>query len=273
MPTFCRAPHTSLAIKRMFEPYRRIFHEFTSHPVWNLLLLVGFIVSMVDAVRRLALKNSRDLANAALTVKIASVPFVVINLVVLLGLFVVGAGMVIFGGGFLVVAGVIGSVLTYLAMLSTSVYLWAAVAQLRRERAISIGLTVLYVILSLLPFIDIAAGILVFGHSRRRPRLALTVVLLLACLVVMAAGVGLFFLYGGFDPPHIYYESSTDAALKTSFTIIIPVVMFAVGIAGVIATIIVNARPRSALRIEAQRTALQVAVAAAADQRDQISAS
>jgi hypothetical protein len=61
----------------------------------------------------------------------------------------------------------ISVVLTYLAMVSTSVYGWASVRALRREGRISRGLAVLYSLLLLVFVADIVAGILLFAHSRR----------------------------------------------------------------------------------------------------------
>ena len=71
-------------------------------------------------------------------------------------------------GSVLVLALIAGSVvLTYLTMLSTSVYGWASITVLRRERRIGTVLSVLYTILLFIFVADIVAGILLFAHSRR----------------------------------------------------------------------------------------------------------
>ena len=158
---------------------------------WNLLLLVVTIMVIVDSIRKLRANETKQLAIGAFLVKLAAIPFFALNFVVLALLFVTGGLIFVVGGMALWVVVVIGSGLTYLAMLSTSVYAWAAIAQLRRERTIGTGLAVLYTLLSLVFVGDIATGILLFGHYRRRPRLALVIVLLAFGLVMAVAGVGI----------------------------------------------------------------------------------
>jgi hypothetical protein len=212
---------------------------------WNLLLLVVTVIVIVDSIRKVRAKKTRTLATDSFVVKLASIPFFVLNYVVLVVLFVGGAAIFLFGGMVLWVAVAIGSGLTYLAMLSTSIYVWAAIAQLRRERIIGTGLTILYAILSLIFVTDIAAGIMLFGHSRRRPRLALVVVLLSTGLAMIT--LGLLFMLGivGFvsEPKYDPYMS-----VWISFVV--------AGIVVVLATAIVSVVKRSTLKLEAQRAAL-----------------
>jgi hypothetical protein len=204
---------------------------------WNLLLLIVTVIVIVDSIRKVRAKKTRQLATDAFVVKLASIPFFVLNYVVLAFLFVGGAAIFLFGGMVLWVAVAIGSGLTYLAMLSTSIYVWASIAQLRRERIIGTGLTILYVILSLIFVTDIAAGIILFGHSRRRPRLALLIVL--ASFGVSMIAVGVF-----------AFVSQLDIAGLLSIGV--P----AVGLAALVTAALVAVLQRSSLRLEAQRAAL-----------------
>jgi hypothetical protein len=131
-----------------------------------------------------------------------------------------------------------------LALLSTSIYPWATIAQLRRERAIGIGLTVLYTVMSLIFVTDIVAGVLLFGHSRRRPRVALIAILLSVGLLALAFGlVGIFI-----DDPTFKYgpEPITLGGY----------IVAGVGIAVILPTVIVSFVRRSTLRAEAQQAAL-----------------
>jgi hypothetical protein len=217
--------------------------NFVIAGAWNLLLLVATIISIVDGVRKFRAKETRALATDALVVKLASIPFFVLNYLMLAFLFLGGAAIILFGGPLLWLAGAIGSGLTYLAILSTSVYTWAAIAQLRRERIIGTRLTVLYAIMSLIFVTDIAAGVMVFGHYRRRPRLALVVLLLSVGLVILAFGIVVFSLdptfVDGFDP-------ISGAGYVVAF----------IGIAVIIPTGIVAIVRRSSLRAEAQLAGL-----------------
>jgi hypothetical protein len=214
---------------------------------WNLLLLIATIITIVDSALRIRAGKTKQVATDAMVVKLVAIPFFILNFYVLAEFFVVGGITLIIVIGFalwIVVA--IGIGLTYLTMLSTSIYLWAAIARLRRERIIGTGLTVLYVILSLLYVTDIAAGVLVFGHSRRRPRLALALVLLSAGAVFMVYGIwtliGLFGdgLGAGWNDPSIYLQW------------VIPV---GIGGAVILATVVVCVIRRAALRLEAQQAA------------------
>jgi hypothetical protein len=201
---------------------------------WNLLLLVVTIIVIVDSIRKVRARKTRMLATDAFVVKLASIPFFVLNYVVLAVIFIGGAAFFRWGGMVLWVAVAIGSGLTYLAMLSTSIYLWATIAQLRRERVVGTGLTILYAILSLIFVTDIVAGILLFGHSRRRPRLALVVVLLSTGTAVIAPGLLLLSAYG--------YTTFTGVVLL-------------IGAVVILTTAIVSVVKRSSLKLEAQRAA------------------
>jgi hypothetical protein len=217
---------------------------------WNLLLFITTVITIVDGVLRVRAGKTRALAIDAMIVKLVAIPFFVLNFYVLAEFFIFGGLTIAFGIGlafWVVVA--IGGGLTYLTMLSTSVYLWAAIARLRRERIIGTGLTVLYMILSFLYVTDIAASVLVFGHSRRRPRLALVVLLLSvgALFVTYAIGTLTDGQGAGWNDPSIFLQW------------VIPLV---IGGGLILATLIVSVIRRSTLRLEAERA--RVAAAATA---------
>ena len=154
--------------------------------IWNTLLLVvtGFVI--VDAVRKVRTGRTQELATGTLLVKLAAIPFFLLNFFVLAVLAFGGLIIIVLGGVILLFAVWIGIGLTYLTMLSTSVYAWATIARLRREKTIGSGLSVLYTFLTLGFITDTAAGILLFGHARRRPGLALTIVLIFTGAILAA---------------------------------------------------------------------------------------
>ena len=156
---------------------------------WNTLVFAVTALAVVDGVRKVRTGRTRELATGALLVKLAAIPFFVLNFIVL-GVLALG-GMVVFilGGVVLLFAVWIGIGLTYLTMLSTSVYSWAAIARLRREKTIGTGLAALYTILSFGFVTDTATGVLLFGHSRRRPGLALVIVLVTVGAVLAVPGL------------------------------------------------------------------------------------
>jgi hypothetical protein len=162
---------------------------------WNLLLIIVTIVVVVvvvDSIRKIRAKKTQLLATDVLVVKLAAIPFFALNFVALLMLTIFGAGMFLFGGLVLWVVAGVGIGLTYLAILSTSVYAWAAIAQLRREGIIKPWLAVLCAILSLIPVTDTATGVLLFGQARRRPMLALVIVMLSFALTFASVVLGLY---------------------------------------------------------------------------------
>ncbi len=135
---------------------------------WNVLLLVVMILVIIDSVRKVRAGKTRELGTGVFAAKLAAIPFFLINFAIW--------GLAAFGGTVLLVKGIgiailaavaVATVLTYLAMISTSVYGWAAVASLRRERRIGRALAVLYSILLCVFVADTLAGILLFAHSRR----------------------------------------------------------------------------------------------------------
>jgi hypothetical protein len=158
---------------------------------------------VVDSVRKVRARKTRQLATDVLVVKLAAIPFFVLNFITVSFIALIGVAMIQFALPFLAVAS-IGSALTYPAMLSTSVYAFATVTQLRRERLVGPGLAILYVILSLIYVTDIVAAILLFGHAKRRPTRALVIVMLSLGLILMlsfgstiaAWGVGWFGVTG-----------------------------------------------------------------------------
>lgn len=219
---------------------------------WNLLLLVVFIISIVDGVRKIRTKKTRELGTGAMIVKLASIPYFVANFIVLAFLSVEGLAFFFFtAGGFLVVVW-FGIVLTYLTMTSTSVYGWVAIVALRREGKINRVLTAVYAILLFGFFTDVAGGVMLFGHSRRRPRFALIVMLLVTGAALIALGLfGIVTLPGfarSIDLPPAFYTLGA-----------IPVIMLVLGIAVIAGTVVAGVVERSALRAETQQAALATA--------------
>ena len=157
--------------------------------VWLLLLVIVSVVVIVDSIQKVRARKTRQLATDALVVKLVAIPFFVLNFVLIALLFIGGATMFHFGLLVLWVPAAIGFGLTYPAMLSTSIYAWAAIAQLRREGIIKTWQAVLYAILSLFYVTDVAAGVLLFGHARRRPTLALVIVMLSSGLLLAGLAI------------------------------------------------------------------------------------
>lgn len=155
---------------------------------WNILLVVATILVIIDSARKIRAGKTRELATDIFVVKIAAIPFFLINFAVLFMVAVVGVAALVAGGIVLVAFVPLEITLTYIAMVATSFYGWASIARLRRDRVISTGLVVLYSILLLVFVTDIVAGILLFGHSRRRPGLALAVVLLVLGVALAVPG-------------------------------------------------------------------------------------
>jgi hypothetical protein len=197
---------------------------------WNTLLIVVTALVVVDSVRKVRAGETRKLATDLLAVKLASIPFFLLNFFVLAYLAIGGAVLIVFGGFVLLIAVAIGSVLTYLTMLSTSIYAWAAIARLRRERVIGTGLTVLYMFLSFVFVTDIVAGVLLFGHSRRRPGLAVVVVLLSFGLILVVLGSQSFDPVAGryFDLEWLIYVGVIGIALILATVVISLVRLFVV---------------------------------------------
>ena len=140
---------------------------------WNILLLIVTILVIVDSVRKVRQGKTAVLATDVFVVKLVAIPFFVVNFATMATLGLAGSLILIFGGVILLAIAITSIGLTYLAMLSTSVYGWASIVRLRRERRIGTGLAVLYTILLFIFVTDIAAGIMLFGHSRGRPIAAL----------------------------------------------------------------------------------------------------
>jgi hypothetical protein len=134
---------------------------------WSALLLIVAILVIIDSVRKIRAGKTRELATGVFIVKLAAIPFFLINFAVVGRDAFAGSLLFVFGGGILLAPAVVGGGLTYLAMLSTSVYGWASVVQLRRERRIDTRKVVLYTFLLLIFVWDIAAGILLFADWRR----------------------------------------------------------------------------------------------------------
>jgi hypothetical protein len=239
--------------------YYTIQWNFVIAGAWNLLFLVATVIAIVDSIRRIRAKKTRQLATDALVVKLAAIPFFILNYVMLVFLFFLGGAALLFGGPLLWVVVAVGSGLTYLAILSTSVYVWAAIAQLRRDRIIGTRLTVLYAILSLIPVTDVAASVLLFGHYRRRPRLALVAILLSIGLLALVFGLII---------------TSVNPAFKTGYDPITlgGYILAIVGMAVILPTAVVSIVRRSTLRAEAQRATVAREPSADSETSDRVPA-
>ena len=152
---------------------------------WNVLLLVVTILVITDSVRKVRAGKTRELATSVFIVKLAAVPFFLLNFASLAPLVVVGT-MKLIVPGFIVMA--ITVPLTWVAMLSTSIYGWATIIAMRRERSIRPAQIVLYSLMLALFVVDIAAGVELYGRSRRRPGVGLVIVLLTFWVILAIPG-------------------------------------------------------------------------------------
>ena len=199
--------------------------------VWITLLCVVTALVVVDSVGKIRSGQTQDLATDGLVVKLVSIPFFLLNFVVLSLVGVIGGAIILFGGFVLLFAVWVGIGLTYVTMLSTSVYVWATIARLRRDRVIGTGLAVLYTFLSFVFVTDIVAAILLFGHSRRRPGLALVTVLLAVGVILTVAGLlspdlsGMLVSTPGSDSPGLLNPLSVIGIVLIVGTIVLALVL------------------------------------------------
>lgn len=225
--------------------------------VWNLLALVATVITIVDSIRKVRAKNSRQLATDAMVAKLASIPFFMVSFFVLTGSLLVSFAIVLFGGPVLWIVIPIVGVLTYFVLLSTSIYGWAAIVQMRRERVIGTVRTVVYAILLFVPIADTVVGVLLFG--RRRPRLA---------LAVSIFDIGLILAVFGFVG--VWGLTSDEDGLGSGG--VVSIVVIVVGFGLILATGIAAVVLRSSLRAEAQPVADEVGPSMASDASDLVTA-
>lgn len=141
--------------------------------IWNTALLVVAVLVIIDSIRKIRAGMTRELASGVFVVKLAAFPFFLISSGLLTLIYLAGWGILLFGGPVLGAAAMIGAGLTYLAMLATSVYGWACIARLRRERRIDTGLLVAYSFLLFIPVADTVVGVLLFlRYGRTRTAIA-----------------------------------------------------------------------------------------------------
>jgi hypothetical protein len=138
--------------------------------IWNVVLVLVTIPVIIDSILKVHRGKADQLATDVFVVKLAAIPFFVLNFVVWVAIGLGGLLVFIFGGGVLTTAALVSIGATYLAMLSTSVYGWASIIQLRRERRIDTAQTIGYSILLLVFVADIVAAILLFARARRTRR-------------------------------------------------------------------------------------------------------
>lgn len=135
---------------------------------FNALVLIVTVLVTIDSRLKIRASETRQLATGVFITKLAAIPLFVGNFAMLALGSVGGAATLIHGVGLAILGIVaIGTALNYVAMLSTSVYGWAAIVALRREGRIGRVLAVLYTILLFVFVADTVAGILLFAHSRR----------------------------------------------------------------------------------------------------------
>jgi hypothetical protein len=211
--------------------------------VWNLLVLIAAVVTIVDCVLKVRANSSRRLAANAMMTKLSSVPFFVLNYLGLAAAFIGSFAILLFGGPVLWVIVPFVGTMTYIVGLSTSFYGWAAIIQMRRERSLSKVLTVAFAILLFVPLADTVIGVLLFG--RRRPRLALIVALL--TVGVLLTPVGLLLSALDFYPDGSY---ELDGFGVAGF------IVAGIGLIVILVTGIVALAHRTTLRIERRDASL-----------------
>jgi hypothetical protein len=135
---------------------------------WNAVLFVVTLLVIVDSILKIRAGKTRQLAVGSVVVKLAAIPFFLINTAVFYVAAFVGMAIFLFGGMAFHVAVAIGIGLCYLVMLSTSIYGFASIVQLRREGRIDTVLAVLYTILLVTFVSDVVAAAILLVHSLRR---------------------------------------------------------------------------------------------------------
>jgi len=147
---------------------------------WMLLLLVVAALVTVDSIKKARAGKTAQLARDLYVVKLAAIPLFSINFIVLatIGFFGTAVSAYLFAsadpeddftsfGGEMLGIFAIAIALTYLAMLTTSPYGWATIAQLRRDGRIGSAMAALYRVMLLLFVLDVVAGILLYARSQR----------------------------------------------------------------------------------------------------------
>ena len=139
---------------------------------WLIAMIVAPVLGVLDAVRKLASGDADGLRVSAVLVKLAAIAFFVPNFVLvaafallvqlLASMFAAGAVLALFN---LAGVGIIIAI-TYLLMLPTSAYGWAALIWLRRRRAISNQFFVGHAILHAIFVTDIISSLIVASKVR-----------------------------------------------------------------------------------------------------------
>ena len=112
---------------------------------WNVLLIIVAALVLADSRRKARAGKTYVLATDLLIVKLAAIPFFLINFTVLTWIAFFGSTLALYGqslesGGYVALAAAGAIALTYVAMLTTSTYGWATIAQLRRDGRIGAAL-------------------------------------------------------------------------------------------------------------------------------------
>jgi hypothetical protein len=135
--------------------------------VWNALLLTVTVMVIIDSIRKVRAGRTRELTADLFIVKLASIPFFLLNFAAIAVIAFTGLALFVVGGAVFFVVVAIAAGLTYTTMLSTSVYGWAAIAGLRQERHVDAGRLTLYAVLLFVFVADVVASILLFTQFGR----------------------------------------------------------------------------------------------------------
>lgn len=134
---------------------------------WNAALVTVTTLVIIDSVKRVRKGMTVQFATDVFVVKLAAIPFFVINFAIFALLGLVGSVIIVRGGMFLLAATAIAAGFTFISMLSTSVYGWASIVHFRREGRMGTARAVIYSLLLLVFVADTVVGILLFVESRR----------------------------------------------------------------------------------------------------------
>jgi glutamate mutase epsilon subunit len=137
---------------------------------WNVALMIVTVLVIVDAVRKVRSGQAVRLTTGVFMVKLAAILYFIANFA-LLTLITVSSALTVIFGGFVGLAAVAGAtVLTYLTMATTSIYGWASVRALHRDRRIGSAQAAIYAVLLCIFVLDVLGGILLFAEARRKAR-------------------------------------------------------------------------------------------------------
>jgi len=129
---------------------------------WLVLYLMAAVWAAKDAFGMLRQRDLDGLRRAAMLVKLTSIPFFILNFVLLT---VIAMALSITGIGVVLAPIFVAS--TYVIMLSTSVYGVCCLTLMHRDRAISTTFLTVNVILHLIFIVDIVSTLVVAHRAKR----------------------------------------------------------------------------------------------------------